>query len=174
MLHLTLLFQLFRQKLTLGQLEQPQVLTKLWLSVLLRLLSFSLPNLLSFYSIHYITLTINPTLSPHFQMVLYRLSQLIKSISSIHFYSVLKPSLVTKKYAQTIIRQVVHISHFIFVPHVINRYGNFGNIFKYNYAFSPVLFEHLRRFLTSLIFKILFKVGTMQCIARKSKRVKLC
>lgn len=122
----------------------------------------------------YITLTINPTLSPHFQMVLYRLSQLIKSISSIHFYSVLKPSLVTKKYAQTIIRQVVHISHFIFVPHVINRYDNLGNIFKYNYVFAPVLFEHLRRFLTGLIFKTLFKVGTMQCIARKSKRVKLC
>lgn len=121
-----------------------------------------------------ITLTINPTLSPHFQMVLYRLSQLIKSISSIHFYSVLKPPLVTKKYAQTIIRQVVHILHFIFVPYVINRYGNLGNMFKYNYAFAPVLFEHLRRFLTGLIFKILFKVGTMQCIARKSKRVKLC
>lgn len=141
---------------------------------MLRLLSFSLPNLLSFYSIHYITLTINPTLSPHFQMVLYRLSQLIKSISSIHFYSVLKPSLVTKKYAQTIIRQVVHISHFIFVTHVINRYGNFGNIFKYNYTFSPVLFEHLRNIILVhllLIFLVYSIINPYDCLSLQYRQI---
>ena len=86
--------------------------------------------------------------------------------------------MVTKKYAQTIIRQVVHISHFIFVPYVINRYGNFGNIFKYNYAFSPVLFKHLRNIilvhllLISTIYSIINSYDCLSLQYRQIHRVK--
>ena len=86
--------------------------------------------------------------------------------------------MVTKKYAQTIIRQVVHISHFIFVPYVINWYGNLGNIFKYNYAFAHVflntfiniIFAHL--LLISTIYSIINPYDCLSLQYRQIHRVK--